>query len=59
MYLMRKKTNTHKSCDTVCLMPKHLEGSWNLRDGFTNTGSWRFPISFLENHWQCVDLFRR
>ena len=39
------------------LFPKHLAGSWNLRDGFTNVGggSRRFPISFSENCWQGVN----
>jgi len=34
------------------LFPKHLAGSWNLRDGFNNVGngSRRFPISFSENY---------
>ena len=33
------------------LKPKHLEDSWNLRDGFTNVGSGsrRLPISFSEH----------
>jgi len=37
-----------------CLIPKHLEDSWNLRDVFINMiiGSQSFPISFSENRWQ-------
>ena len=44
-----------------CLMPKQLGYSWNLMDGFSNmgSGSWRFPIFFLETHWHGVKLYWR
>jgi len=43
------------------LIPKNLGDSWNLQGGLTNvgSGSWRFPISFMETRWQGVKLYWR